>query len=164
MNDHPRWYVLHVRPRCEKKMAEFCRIQRYEHYLPLRQETKIYQRRKVTVDKPVFPGYVFVSFDPEGRLELLKTNNIVRILETPDEHRLLHELEQIQKALTVDSTLGAVAALKKGRRVRITGGPFMGVEGLIQDLKGSAKVMLNVDMIGRAVAVEVDRDFVEVVE
>ena len=134
--DGMSWNVLHVRPRCEKKMAEFCRIQRLAHYLPLRQETKIYQRRKVTVEKPVFPGYIFVSFDRDGRLELLKTNNIVRILETPDEHRLLRELDQIQKALAVDSTLGAVAALRKGRRVRITGGPFMGVEGLIQDAQG----------------------------
>lgn len=158
------WNVLYVRPRCEKKMAEFCRIQGYEHYLPLRSETKIYQRRKVTVAKPVFPGYLFVSFDPQGRLELLKTNNIVRILESPDEQNLIHELEQIQKALSVDATLGAVAALKKGRHVRITGGPFMGVEGLIQDVKGNTKVLLNVDMIGRAVAVEVDRDFLEVAD
>ena len=145
-------------------MAEFCRIQRYEHYLPLRQETKVYQRRKVTVEKPVFPGYLFVSFDPDGRLEILKTNNIVRILETEDEERLVHELEQIRKALAVDSTLGAVAALQRGRHVRITGGPFMGVEGQIQELKGMAKVLLNVEMIGRAVAVEVDRDFLEVTE
>jgi transcriptional antiterminator RfaH len=145
-------------------MAEFCRIQKIEHYLPIRQETKIYQRRKVTVEKPVFPGYVFVSFDREGRLALLKTNNIVRIIETQDEQRLVHEIEQIQKALAVDVTLGAVAALKKGRYVRITGGPFMGIEGCIQDLKGSAKVLLNVDMIGRAVAVEVDRDFLELME
>lgn len=158
------WSVLHVRPRCEKKMGEFCRVQRYEYYLPLRQETKIYQRRKVTVEKPVFPGYIFVSFDRDGRLELLKTNNIVRILETADEQRLIHEIEQIRKALTVDATLGAVAALKKGRTVRITGGPFMGVEGQIHELKGSTKVLLNVDMIGRAVAVEVDRDFLELME
>ena len=158
------WNVLHVRPRCEKKMGVFCRVQRYEYYLPLRSETKIYQRRKVTVEKPVFPGYVFVSFGPQERLELLKTNNIVRILESMDEQHLLHELEQIQKALAVDATLGAVAALKKGRHVRITGGPFMGVEGLIQDVKGNTKVLLNVDMIGRAVAVEVDRDFLEVAD
>lgn len=158
------WNVLHVRPRCEKKMAEFCRIQRYQYYLPLRKETKVYQRRKVTVEKPVFPGYVFVSYDRDQRVELLKTNNIVRILESLDEKRLLHELEQIQKALAVDSTLGAVSALQKGRLIRITGGPFMGVEGQISDLKGPAKVLLNVDMIGRAVAVEVDRDFVELIE
>ena len=158
------WNVLHVRPRCEKKMNEFCRAQKLEAYLPLRRETKIYQRRKVTVEKPVFPGYIFVMFDRDGRLELLKTNNVVRVLEPGDEKLLIYQLEQIRKALAADATLGAVAALQKGRRVRITGGPFMGVEGLIHDLKGPAKVLLNVEMIGRAVAVEVERDFLELAE
>jgi transcription antitermination factor NusG len=59
----------------------------------------------------------------------------------------------------VDPTLGACEALKRGLRVRITGGPFMGIEGVIENLKGSAKVLLNVEMINRAVPLEVDRSF-----
>ena len=145
-------------------MAEYCQILHLEHYLPLRSETKIYQRRKVTVDKPVFPGYLFVTFDHEGRLNLLRTNNIVRILETESEQQLLYELAQIRQALTVDPTLGAVSALKQGRRVRITGGPFLGVEGLVASLRGPTKVLLNVDLIGRAVAVEVAREYLEVID
>ena len=158
------WHVLYVHPRCEKKMAEFCGILRLNHYLPLRRETKVYQRRRVTVDKPVFPGYFFCSFDQEGRVGVLQTNIVVRIIEVPRQRQLLHELAQIRKALSIDPTLGAVEALKKGRRVRICGGPFGGVEGVVDALKASTKVLLNVDMIGQAVAVEVDRDLVEIVE
>jgi len=162
--DRIMWRVLHVRPRCEKKIAEFCRIQKLEHYLPLRRETKIYQRRKVTVEKPVFPGYVFAAFDRAGRLELLKTNTVVRILDPHDEARLIRELDQIRKALAVDATLGATDAVKEGRRVRITAGPFLGIEGIVAELKGAAKVVLNVEMIGRAVVVVTDRDCLEPAE
>jgi len=158
------WHVLYLRPRCEKKVAEFCRIHGLNYYLPLREETKIYQRRKVTVHKPLFPSYFFSSFDGEGRLSLLKTNNVLRILEPTSRRQLLHELAQVRKALTVDPTLAACSAIKAGRRVRILGGPFAGVEGVIQSLKGQMKVCLNVDMIGRAVAVEVDREYLEVVD
>ena len=158
------WHVLHVRPRCEKKMAGYCRFHSLTFYLPLREETKIYQRRKVKVEKPLFPGYIFASFDREGRLNLLKTNNIVRILKPESERQLLHELAQVRKALSLDPTLGTCAALKKGRRVRITAGPFMGVEGVISSLKAKAKVRLNVEMIGRAVAVDIDRDFLEAID
>ncbi len=157
------WYVLHVRPRTEKKLAEYCRIHGLEHYLPLRAETKIYQRRRVTVEKPIFPGYFFVSFDFEQRALVLKTNYIVNILAPPDEAVLVHELAQIRMALTVDPTLGAAAAIQRGRRVRITGGPFMGVEGVVDVLGGTNKVRLNVDMIGQAVAVEIERGFLELV-
>lgn len=158
------WYVLHLRPRCEKKMAEYCRLNRFSHYLPLREETKIYQRRKVTVEKPVFPGYIFVAFDHEGRVTLLKTNNIVRILEPISRRQLLHELAQVRKALSADPSLGTVAALTSGRRVRITGGPFLGIEGVVSTVKGRNMVRLNVELIGRAVAVEVERGFLEILE
>jgi len=158
------WYVLYLRPRCEKKLAEYCRIHKLSHYLPLRRETKIYQRRKVTVEKPLFSSYFFCSFDGEERLGLLKTNNVLRILEPSSRRKLLHDLAQVRKALRVDPTLEATSAVRVGRHVRILGGPFMGVEGIVQAVKGKMKVSLNVDMIGRAVVVEVDRGYLEVVD
>lgn len=158
------WNVLHVKPRREKKVAEHCEHLNIEYYLPLRQETKVYQRRKVTVSKPVFPGYVFAAFGDEGRLSLLKTNSLVRVLQPTDESGLVHELAQVRAALAVDPTLGATAALKKGRIVRILGGPFRGIEGRIEMLKGQAMVCLNVDMIGQAIRVEVDRSLVELAD
>ena len=145
-------------------MAEACAAHRLDHYLPLRRETKIYQRRKVTVWKPVFPGYIFAAFDSEGRLSLLKTNYIVRILEPTNEDALLRELDQIRQALEVDATLGACEALQTGRHVRITGGPFMGVEGIVESVKGVSKVVLNVELIGQAVVVEVASEYLDLTD
>jgi len=158
------WSVLHVRPRCEKKIAQCCAALEIEHYLPLCSEVKVYQRRKVTVEKPVFPGYVFASFDRQQRLALLKTNQVIRFLETDDEERLVYELEQVRKALAVDPSLGADAALEKGTAIRITGGPFMGVEGWVEELRGQNKVCLSVDMIGQAIVVEVAREYLEPID
>lgn len=158
------WYILYLRPRCEKKIAEFCGIHAMRYYLPLRKETKVYQRRKVAVEKPLFPSYIFSSFDGEGRLNLLKTNNVLRILEPPSRRQLLRELAQVRQALNVDPSLVSCLALRRGRRVKIHAGPFMGVEGVIQSLRGRTKVCLNVDMIGRAVAVEVNREFLKVID
>ena len=118
----------------------------------------------INMDKPVFPGYVFASFDRDERLSVLRTNYIVRIIEPAHQRPFLYELAQVRRALRVDPTLGAVEALKKGRRVRITGGPFMGVEGVVQTIKRSTNVLLNVDMIGQAIAVEVDKDYLEVID
>lgn len=146
-------------------MAGHCIKHGLEHYLPLREETKIYQRRKVTVHKPVFVGYIFVALDRTGRLALLKTNHILRIIEPENERLLLHQLAQIREALAVDPTLGACAALVRGRRVRISGGPFMGVEGVVWTFKKDrSKVRLNVEMIGQAVAIEVDKDYLEMLD
>ena len=157
-----KWHILHVKPRCEKKMADYCHHYPFPCYLPLRKECKIYQRRKVTVEKPLFPGYLFVEFDEPGRELILKTNYVVRILTPVNQLQLLFELEQIRTALAVDPALSATPALKRGSRVRITAGPFMGIEGIVKDAKGTAKVWLNIEMIGQAVTVEAERSSLEI--
>jgi len=158
------WHVLHVRPRCEKKVAEYCSLHRIEHYLPLREETKVYQRRKVTVNKPVFPGYVFVVFAEQDRVLVLKSNQIVRILDVLDQERLIHELDQIRLALQVDKTLGACAMFEKGRRVRILSGPFQGLEGVVETVRGKTRVLLTIEMIGQAIALDVGTEMLEPAE
>ena len=40
------WNVLYLRPRTEKKMADYAQGLGLEFYLPLRKETKVYQRRR----------------------------------------------------------------------------------------------------------------------
>lgn len=155
------WYVLHLRPRSEKKVAEHCKASSLPHYLPLRRQTRVYQRRRVTFEVPIFPGYLFASFDRDGRLAVLKSNHVVRILEPGRRRDLLHQLAQIRKALRVDPELVSCSALRRGRRVRIKGGPFMGVEGVVAEIKGVTHVVLNVDIVGQAVTVRVDRAFVE---
>jgi transcription antitermination factor NusG len=45
--------------------------------------------------------------------------------------------------------------------VRITEGPFQGLEGIVVKAKGGARVIINVDMIGQGVAIEADEDILE---
>lgn len=155
------WNVLHVRPRCEKKMTEYCTLHAIPNYLPLRQETKIYQRRKVHISKPLFPGYVFAEFLPTERLLVQKSGRLVRCIEVTDQARFAGELEQVRKALLVDATLGATSGIVMGQAVRVVSGPFQGLEGVVSLLHGLTRVVLNVDMIGQSVRVEADPSMLE---
>jgi transcription antitermination factor NusG len=74
---------------------------------------------------------------------------------------LVHELAQIDQALGVDPTLDACAAFQAGKHVVIRSGPFEGLEGVVQLVRGKTKVVLNVEMIGRALAVEVPVELLE---
>lgn len=155
------WSVIHVRPRCEKKLSDYCRIQGVAHYLPLRVERKVYQRRKVEVWKPLFPGYVFACFGAHQRLLVERSRQVVRLLAVKDQVRLIGEIEQVRRALDIDPGLGACAAVERGTRARILRGPFQGLEGVVSTHKGQTRVVLNVDIIAQAVAVEVSLDMLE---
>ncbi len=155
------WKVLFVKPRTEKKLTEYCSLYGLPHYLPLRDSARVGPQRKAAVQTPVFPGYVFARFTPDERLRLLQTNLIVRILDPINPRQMLHDLAMVRRALRADPALKPTKYLSKGRPVRIVSGPFMGVEGRVARLSGTLSVVLNVEMIGQAVAVTAEIDQVE---
>lgn len=156
-----QWKVFFVKPRAEKKVAEFCALYGIRHYLPLREKSRVAQRRKIVVRVPVFPGYVFARIDDDQRLQMLKTNQLVRVLDPLKPRRMLRDLVMVRRALRANPALKPAQPLDKGRPVRIVGGPFKGVEGVVARMSGKIKVILNVEIIGQAVAVMAGRDQVE---
>ncbi len=155
------WQVLHLKPRCEKKMHTYLAALNIENYLPLRVERKIYQRRKVQVELPLFPSYIFAQFAYEQRVTVLKSQLVVRILPGSDHSRLSTEIDQIRRALEVNPGLQACSGLKRGVQVKIIAGPLRGVEGIVRVIKGATRVVLTVESIGQGVAVDVDPAMLE---
>ena len=131
------------------------------YYLPVRTRTRTYQRRKVTTEIPVFPGYLFVALDAPRKLTLQKTNHVLRFLEPSRPYRMLRQLVQIRHALEIDPALRPVRLLTAGTRVRITAGPFMGIEGVVARLAATMRVYLTVELLGQGLVVQVGREQVE---
>ncbi len=156
------WSVLHVGPRTEKKVAAVCGRHAIECYLPLRESVKVYQRRKVISQKPLFPGYVFANITQETRIHLLRTNHVLQTMQPHHEEQLLYELSQIRLALSVDPRLSSSPALSTGSHVRITAGVFAGLEGYVDKLAKKTTVCLHVEMVGQSVQVQVDLDYIKV--
>lgn len=160
------WKVLFVKPRTEKKVAEFCKLYEIPCYLPLREQSHRVpgRQKKVSFWVPVFPGYVFVELHQNRRLDLLKTNLLVRILEPLEPKRMLRDLIMVRRALRANPALKAAEAITKGKWVRITAGPFMGIEGRVSRLNAKSRVTIGIEMIGQAVAVEIPMDDLELVK
>ena len=159
-----KWNVLYLKPRTEKKMARVCDIVGVEYYLPLRVERKTYQRRVVTTEIPVFPSYFFAQYDRQHLSKLKEFNLLLREMESKQDDLLIHELDQIKKALAIDSSLGVDTALNKDLMVRITDGPFTGIEGLIEKVSQKTKVSVDVDLINQAIRVEVEGSQLEILD
>jgi transcription antitermination factor NusG len=158
------WYVLHVKPRTEKKAAEYLKRYRIWHHLPLLRKVTRVQRRKVVRELPLFPGYVFVKMNPVERLDMLKTNLIVRTIEVAFPRQMIHELRQIAHAQRAVKEIRKVEKFTVGEFVRITQGPFYGVEGYIKQDEGKTMIVLNVEILGQAVAVSILPSWCEKVE
>ena len=159
-----RWYAFHTRPRCEKKASSACEELGLHHYLPLRKRVTRKGQDRYSFMVPLFPGYLFSRCDQNERLALMRRGYMVRWIEVVDQHLFREELTSIYLACHKGAELTLYPQMKKGRRVRITQGLLMGIEGMISKRKENFKVVLNVSVLGSAVAVEVDTQDVELVD
>lgn len=154
-----QWCVIHCRPRCEKKVAEFCTSKRYDHYLPLVAKTHRYGGRVRSFQHPVFTGYAFALLDAAGRATLRQHQRVAQVLEVVDQATLVHQLDQIKAALDQDRAFELLPHLAAGMRVVVQAGPLKGVEGLVARFKNKTRIVLNIDFIQQALAVEVEADW-----
>ena len=155
------WYVLHVKPRTEKKTVDFLRSYGYFHHLPVYMKITKVQRRKVRRELPLFPGYVFVRLTPQERLLMLKTNLIVRIIDVPNPREMIHQLRQISRAGRNGPELRPVHGFKAGDYVRVKFGPLRGTEGYVKREGSHATLCLNVEILGAAVEISISPDDIE---
>lgn len=147
------WYVLHVKPRTEKKVEAYCRRYGCLAYLPLRARTRVIQRRRVHTEIPVFPGYVFARLSPDERLKMLQTNLLVHVLAPATARSLVHDLRQIARALRAAPDLVTTDSFRAGDRVRIVSGPFLGIEGVVRRSHGRAAIILNIELLNQALEI-----------
>lgn len=149
------WYVLHVKPRTEKKVAQYLDLYRFFCHLPLYAKVTKVQRRKVRRMLPVFPGYVFTRLLPEERIKMLQTNLIVNTISVPNPRKMIHQLRQISHASRGDNAMLKVEMCTVGDYIRVVSGPMRGTEGYIRRKGRDSALCLNVDILGVAVEVSV---------
>lgn len=162
------WTALHVKPRCEKMVADYCHRFNVPHYLPLQRRAKRFQRRNVVSFLPMFHGYLFAPLTVDQRTLVLDSHRVVRLLATDPETelQLLHDLGQVQLMEQAQETnpLQVNPELTPGTPVRITSGPLQGLEGVVERRPGVTRIWVNVELLGQSVATELDAGELETLE
>lgn len=159
----PNWYAVYTRSRHEKQVETMLRRQALRTYLPLRRTWSRRQDRRVTVEVPALPGYLFVHclLDGEARARIKKTLGVVHLVENAGRPCAIPEteIESLRIALERSSHVEAhpYLNLNVGDRVEVVRGPLVGVRGYLERIaSGRHKLVIRVEFVNRAVAVEVD--------
>jgi transcription antitermination factor NusG len=153
-----RWYAAYTRANHEKRAADQFAGRGVEHFLPRYESVRRWKDRKVRLQLPLFPGYVFVHLAAQERLRVLQVPGVVRLVgfnglpfALPDE-----EMEILRSGLSQHLHVKPHPFLTVGRRVRLRSGSFQGLEGILLRKKSNLRVVLSVYLIQRSIAVEVD--------
>ena len=158
------WVVAHTRARHEKKLAQFLDRDGIRHFLPLAQNVSRAGGRRRCYEVPLFPGYVFVSCEKEMLGELYRSDCIAGLIPVFDQEELVEQLRRIEAATSGEYRLQPCDCVQAGKRIRFNSGPLEGYEGIVVKRKGEERVILNVEVIQRAVSVEADVWDLEILE
>jgi len=156
------WYAIRVKSRCEKMVSDQFRQKGYEEFLPMYWSRRLWSDRVKVLQLPVFSGYIFCRFDVDKRLAILQTPGVVHIvakgkIPAPVDPQ---QLENVRLAITSGQAVQPWSRMEVGRQVRIELGPMRGVTGTLLRYKNASQMILGVDLMQRAVAVEVDESWV----
>lgn len=156
-----QWWVAHTRSRHEKALAMDLLALKVSYFLPMMERTLILRQRRFRGMMPLFPGYVFFAGDPTARYRALTTSHVANVIAVADQQRLIHELHQIEQALTSPTGLDPFPYLRQGTRCRIKAGPLAGVQGIIVRRGGVTRLVLQIEMLGQAVSTEIEPELLE---
>ena len=127
--------------------------------MPLVERVIRHARTKRQVMRPLFPGYIFITFDP-GRTQWRSINNTfgVSSLIMARKNAPARVPGSLMTALLASCDVsGHVLPPEKfnaGDKVRITGGAFEGTLAEVQHASKGERVALLLDIMGRSVSVD----------
>jgi transcription antitermination factor NusG len=157
------WYAVYTRAQHEKQVAAQLALQAVECFLPLYESVRRWKDRRVVLNLPLLPSYVFVHLNLSDRLRVLQTLGVVNLIEfggvpcpIPDV-----EIEALQACLARGVRMQPHPYLSVGRRVSVKSGPLAGLEGILARRKNGYRLVLSIDSISSSVWVELDAADVE---
>jgi transcription antitermination factor NusG len=154
----PPWYAVWTRSRAEKAVNDQLERKGLEVFLPTVTRWSRWKDRRKQVDWPLFPGYCFARFDPRESLQVLTCTGVAAIVSFDGHLAPIPDVEvdAVRRLVTSGMRYDPCPFIKEGARVEVVHGPLKGVVGLLMKKGPHARLVLSVDLIGRAVSVTVD--------
>ena len=156
-NSELNWYVYYIRGRHEKKIALYIKDTGVTVYLPLHKQQRQWSDRKKWVEVPLFQNYIFVQIKEKEIFKILKIPGVVKNIKFNNKPAIVNDdtIKFIDKLSRLE-TFVEVENMKpvKGSKVTIMTGPMKGLEGIIAEVRGKKKLLVDVECIAKRIIVE----------
>ncbi|MCL1861148.1 MAG: transcription/translation regulatory transformer protein RfaH [Proteobacteria bacterium] len=155
------WYLIHTKPRQEKKALLNLERQGYTCYLPMIRIEKLLWCKLVVVNEALFSRYLFIRMGLDGKdkswspiRSTVGVSRLVRFGERPAQvdDRLVEELKSREESLLSEPA----RLFNPGDTVRIAEGPFSGFDAIYHMSDGAQRAHVLIDMLSKSVSLQLD--------
>nr|WP_302477785.1 transcription termination/antitermination NusG family protein [Ruegeria arenilitoris] len=159
------WFAAQLRPNMKLIAERNLARQGFETFNPERLETRRNRGRLRTEARQLFPGYVFVRFNPAepGWEAINSTRGVTRLVTGPaaaPQALPRAFLAELFRRCDGTGLLHPDPSLKQGDAVRISHGPFSGILSRIAEMDTQERIHLLIQIMGREVRTAVPRSAV----
>ena len=162
-----QWYVAQTRHLSEARAAHELEAQGFAVFLPRYLKRRSHARKVTWVPAPLFPGYLFVSFDPAVQRwrSVNGTIGIARLV-LGDDGPAPVPSGIITELMARRDEKGYIALpqrtdFRSGEVVRILEGSFENAFGLFENFTDQDRVAVLLSLLGRKVRVVLDESLIE---
>jgi len=152
------WYAIRVKSNCEFKVSEQLQEKKYKVYLPTYQQISLRKDRKKILNKPLFPGYIFIHciMEHKVQLDLYKVRGFYKLLEIQGKPIPIpeHEIKQIKIVTKSDLLINSLKGLRRGDPIKVLEGPLTGITGAyVSEDQDKMKFYVNISFFDRVLEV-----------
>lgn len=160
------WFALYVKSRHEYVTSDELQKKEIDTFLPSIKKWRQWKDRRMSVDFPLFPGYLFVRIRPDSEhfVNVLRTKGAVTLVSSEPGNPTpvsAEEINSLRVLIETGKELDIYPHLKEGARVRVRRGPLKGAEGVLQEKGDQYMFLINVNLLGRSVGLKIYADDVE---
>lgn len=152
------WYLIHTKPKQEHVALDHLSRQGYGCYLPRIQKERMRLGRLETVWEPLFARYLFVDLDhPDYNPNwgpIQSTQGVTRLVRFGNQAAKI-DAHWIQAFKEREQQTPVQPLFKFGDMVRITQGPYAGLEALYQKGTAAQRALVLFELLGKPVKLNI---------
>ncbi|MDR2287306.1 MAG: UpxY family transcription antiterminator [Prevotellaceae bacterium] len=166
--DIAHWYAARVKYHTEKVIKDFLEEKDIKHFIPFQKVFKERNGKRIQKEKPVIACLIFVNTDymtamsiPDNsgiNLSYIYNNDTKQFQVIPDK-----QMQDFMFLLDFSESVMLIPNenLKRGDRVRVIKGDFMGVEGELVRFKRHRRVVVRLEGIFSLVTTYIPGEYLE---
>ena len=156
------WYILQFKSNSHHLAAKNLNRQGFETFLPLHDTTSRRLSRFINTSKPLFPGYMFITFD-RTESKWHKINNTYGVSRLITFNSILKSIptifvDHLMKRYDLSGKLLPIQKLKKGDQVTVLKGPFANFIATVEKYEADQRIWILMDLMGRKTKIQTPSD------
>jgi len=156
------WFVVQFKPNSHFQAAKNLNQQGFETFLPLQNSTKQKTPQSRSNRKPLFPGYMFVTFN-KAKSNWHKINNtygVSRLVTLNSKLKPIPTLfvDNLKMRYDLSGNLLPIKKLNKGDQVKVLEGPFADFIATVEAYETEQCIWILMDLMGRKTKIQTATD------